>query len=104
MRPYLQNNQTEGTGGMAQVVEHLLCECETLSSNSSPTSKERKENPFLFEWYVVWVCSWHPWGVEEWHGVPCSLLLLPCLSPGSISPPQEGHCPSDKKPNTLPKK
>jgi hypothetical protein len=29
-----------GSGGVAQVAECLLCKCETLSSNSSPTKKK----------------------------------------------------------------
>jgi hypothetical protein len=30
------------TGGVAQAVERLLCKCEALSSNSSPTRKKKK--------------------------------------------------------------
>jgi hypothetical protein len=31
------------TEGMTQEVEHLLCECEALSSNPSPTKTKHKE-------------------------------------------------------------
>jgi hypothetical protein len=31
-----------GAENMAQVVEHLLCKCKALSSNSSPTKKKKK--------------------------------------------------------------
>jgi hypothetical protein len=41
--PHLQNNQTRG---VAQAVELLLCKCEALSSNPSPTKKKRKEKRF----------------------------------------------------------
>jgi hypothetical protein len=30
-------------GDVAQAVEHLLCKCEALSSNSSPINKRKKE-------------------------------------------------------------
>jgi hypothetical protein len=30
------------TGGVAQIVEHLLSKCETLNSNPSPTKKSRR--------------------------------------------------------------
>jgi hypothetical protein len=29
------------TGGVAKVVEHLLCKCEALSSNPSPTEVKK---------------------------------------------------------------
>jgi hypothetical protein len=35
------------TGGVAQAVEHLLCECEALSSNPSPTKTQNKSLPLL---------------------------------------------------------
>jgi hypothetical protein len=42
MRPHLQNNKRKWVGGMAQVVEGLLCKCEALSSKVSPTKKNKK--------------------------------------------------------------
>jgi hypothetical protein len=30
------------TGGLVQVVEHLLCQCDALSSNPNPTKKKNK--------------------------------------------------------------
>jgi hypothetical protein len=46
--------RAEWTGGMAQVVECLLCKSETLSSNTSPTKKERggrgEENSELLQY------------------------------------------------------
>jgi hypothetical protein len=46
----------EWTGGVAQVVECLLCKCKVLNSNPSPTKKkerkkERKEKKMLL-WEV----------------------------------------------------
>jgi hypothetical protein len=40
--PISKKPEQNGLGRVAQAVEHLLCMCETLSSNSSPTKK--KEN------------------------------------------------------------
>jgi hypothetical protein len=34
---------TKWTGGMAQAVEHLLCKCEALGSNTSPTKERERE-------------------------------------------------------------
>jgi hypothetical protein len=34
--------RAEWTGGVAQVVEYLLCTYKALSSNSSPTKKKKK--------------------------------------------------------------
>jgi hypothetical protein len=31
------------TGGVAQVMEHLLCKWEALNSNSGPTKQKEKE-------------------------------------------------------------
>jgi hypothetical protein len=38
---YLISKKTRAkwTGGVVQAVQHLLCKCEALSSNSSPTKK-----------------------------------------------------------------
>jgi hypothetical protein len=33
------------SGGVAQAIEGLLCECEALSSNPSPTTKKNKRLP-----------------------------------------------------------
>jgi hypothetical protein len=35
---------------MAQVVEHLLCTCETLSSNPSPNKKEKRKPTISWAW------------------------------------------------------
>jgi hypothetical protein len=37
MRSHLQKNRAKWTGDVAQVIEHLLCKCEALSSNLSIT-------------------------------------------------------------------
>jgi hypothetical protein len=38
IRPYLKS-KTKKTGGVAEVLEHLLSKCETLSSNHSAAQK-----------------------------------------------------------------
>jgi hypothetical protein len=44
MRPHLQNNQSKKwTGGVAHVVEHLVCKHEALSSNLSPPTQKKKK-------------------------------------------------------------
>jgi hypothetical protein len=50
MRPPISKiTRAKWTGGVAQVVEHLLCECKALSSNSNPTKrlKEMIYNKYL---------------------------------------------------------
>jgi hypothetical protein len=43
MRPHhLQITREKFTGGVAQTVECLLSKCEALSSNSSPTQRNKK--------------------------------------------------------------
>jgi hypothetical protein len=37
-----KQNKTKQAGGVAQVVEYLLCNCKALSSNRSPTKKKIK--------------------------------------------------------------
>jgi hypothetical protein len=39
-----QNNQGKMTGGVAQVIDCLLCKCKALSSNSSPTKVKNKNS------------------------------------------------------------
>jgi hypothetical protein len=54
------------TGGVAQAVEHMLCECKTLSSNPTSTKKKKKScicpdatfSPNIFRLWVVWI--WNP--------------------------------------------
>jgi hypothetical protein len=41
--PIYKTATTKWTGGMAQVIEHLLCQCEALSSNPNPRKKEKKK-------------------------------------------------------------
>jgi hypothetical protein len=43
LRIYLQITREKGTGGMAQVVEHLLSKCKALNLNPSPGKKEGRE-------------------------------------------------------------
>jgi hypothetical protein len=43
MQQMKTNEPKPGIGGVAQVIEHLLCKCETLSSNPSPTAKKKKK-------------------------------------------------------------
>jgi hypothetical protein len=40
--PIPKITRAKWTEGMAQVVEHLLCKCKALSSNSSHTKKKKK--------------------------------------------------------------
>jgi hypothetical protein len=35
------------TGGVVQAVECLLCKCEALGSNTSPTKKKNKKKRFI---------------------------------------------------------
>jgi hypothetical protein len=43
--PISKTTRTKWTGGVAQAADCLLCKCETLSSNPSPTKKKQnKEN------------------------------------------------------------
>jgi hypothetical protein len=52
--PYLQNiARAKWIGGMAQVVEYLLCKYEALSSNSSPTKKKKKKEIQIL--LIIWV-------------------------------------------------
>jgi hypothetical protein len=44
-----QDSSHSLTGGVAQAVEHLLCKCKALSSNHSPT-KRNKKFPFPEKW------------------------------------------------------
>jgi hypothetical protein len=39
-----------GTEGVAQMVEHLLCKCESLSLNTHPTKEKKKKKRGLVEW------------------------------------------------------
>jgi hypothetical protein len=46
------------TGGVAQAVEGLLCRCEALSSNPSPTQKKKEREPKIVNvpyahWFTV---------------------------------------------------
>jgi hypothetical protein len=41
--PIFKITRAKWTGGVVQVVECLLCKCEILSSNSSPTKKIEEE-------------------------------------------------------------
>jgi hypothetical protein len=41
------------TGGVAQVVECLLCKFEALSSNSNPTEKEKRKTLLNTEMYLL---------------------------------------------------
>jgi hypothetical protein len=45
MREALSKNKTraKNAGGMTQVVEHLLSNCEALNSNPSTTKKRKKK-------------------------------------------------------------
>jgi hypothetical protein len=38
------NNQSKWTGGEVQAIEPLLCKCDALSSNSSPTKIKRERD------------------------------------------------------------
>jgi hypothetical protein len=40
--PSPKKSRTTWTGGVAQVVECVLCKCEALNLNPSPTKKKRK--------------------------------------------------------------
>jgi hypothetical protein len=44
--PISKSTRAKWTRGMTQVVEHLLCKPEVLSSNSSPTKKNMKQTSF----------------------------------------------------------
>jgi hypothetical protein len=36
------------SGDVAQAIEHLLCKCEALSSNHSPTKKKKKKKRLTY--------------------------------------------------------
>jgi hypothetical protein len=42
--PISKITNAKWTGGIARVVEHLLCKLETLSSNPNPSQKKKKRN------------------------------------------------------------
>jgi hypothetical protein len=39
--------RTKWAGGVAHTVEHLLCKCEIMCSNPSPTRKKEKQIPHV---------------------------------------------------------
>jgi hypothetical protein len=41
--PVSKITRAKWTEGVAQAVKHLLCKCEALSSNASPTTNKRKK-------------------------------------------------------------
>jgi hypothetical protein len=46
--PISKTTRTKWNGGVAQAVEHLLSNCEALSSNPRPTKNFLKSQQFLF--------------------------------------------------------
>jgi hypothetical protein len=67
--PISKITRAKWTGSMAQAVQHLLCKCEALYSNPSPTKEKRKEKQNKPTWLELKTRAW----LETWPLRYCSL-------------------------------
>jgi hypothetical protein len=56
--PVSETTRVKWTGGAAQAVECLLCNCEALNSNPSSTEKKKKKPKKQIHGYVNWLFYW----------------------------------------------